>query len=231
MGYIIISHQANPRKLNRNEEVLGAHFFSYLVQNERSKNPGVVKIFKNVIKKVADRRVSELNENTWPNGTSEPSRWWGSQTAQGQYADPILMQCRLTREQKYIDAASQLMDYNMGLNPIGKCFMSGTGFNRVEDPLYHDSYPMKLKGLGPAPGLLVFGPADSRQQLKEKCPLMIPDISTMPAQRKWLDNRRNVSGCEFTIPESLSYPAVVYTILSGGGKWDRVTDLYSESQD
>lgn len=219
------THQANPRKLNRREEVLGAHFFSYLVQNERPKDPGVVKIFEDIIKKVADRRVNELNENPWPNGTSNPSRWWGSQTAQGQYADPILMQWRLTGEQKYIDAASQLMDYNMGLNPMGKCFMSGIGFDRVEDPLHHDSYPMKSKGWGPAPGLLVFGPSNSRQHYKESCPMMIPDISTMPDQRKWLDNRRNISGCEFTIPESLTYPGVVYTILSGGGKWDRKTQL------
>jgi endoglucanase len=219
------THEANPRKLNRNQEVLGAFFFSYLVQDKRAKDPGVEKIFRDIIGKVADRRVRELNENPWPNGTSEPSRWWGSQTAQGQYADPVLMQWLLTGEQKYIDAASQLMDYNMGLNPIGKCYMSGTGFDRVEDPLHHDSYPMKLKGWGPAPGLLVFGPADSRQFQKENCPIMIPDLSTLPAQRKWLDNRRNVSGCEFTIPESLTYPGVVYTILSGGGIWDRKTQL------
>lgn len=223
------THQDNPRSIPNGKLILGAHFFSYLVQNERPKDPRVEKIFKDVIKKVADMRVSELNGNPWPNGTSEPSRWWGSQTAQGQYADPILMQWRLTGEQKYIDAASQLMDYNQGLNPMGKCFMTGTGFDRVQDPLHHDSYPMKLNGMGPAPGLLVFGPSDNRQQLKDKCPLMFPDISTMPGQRRWLDNRRNVSGCEFTVPESLSYPGVVYTILSGGGAWDRKTDPYQNS--
>jgi endoglucanase len=219
------THQNNPRSIPDGKLILGAHFFSYLLQNDRPKDPGVVKIFEDVIRKVADRRMSELNANLWPNGTSEPSRWWGSQTAQGQYADPLLMMWRLTGEQKYIDAASQLMDYNMGLNPIGKCYMSGIGFDRVEDPLHHDSYPMKLKGWGPAPGLLVFGPSNSRQQIKEKCPMMIPELNTMPAQRKWLDSRRNVSGCEFTVPESLAYPSAIYTILSGGGTWDRKTEL------
>lgn len=219
------SHQDNPRRIPRGNIILGAHFFSYLTQSERPQNDSLVKTFEGIIRKVADWRIQELENNIWPNGTSEPSRWWGSQTAQGQYADPLLMMWRLTGEQKYIDAASQLMDYNQGLNPMGKCFLSGTGFDRVEDPLHHDSYPMKLKGWGPAPGLQVFGPADSRQQQKENCPLMIPDLSTMPAQRKWLDNRRNVSGCEFTVPESLAYPSVVYTILSGGGKWDRKTEL------
>lgn len=219
------THQDNPRSIPKDDLILGAHFFSYLTDKERPKDEGVVKLFTEVIKKTAEWRIEELNTNPWPNGTSDPSRWWGSQTAQGQYADPILMMWRLTDDQKYIDAASQLMDYNMGLNPIGKSYMSGIGFDRVEDPLHHDSYPMKLKGWGPAPGLLVFGPADSRQFQKENCPVMIPDLSTVPAQRKWLDNRRNVSGCEFTVPESLSYPGVVYTILSGGGAWDRKTKL------
>jgi endoglucanase len=219
------THQNDPRSIPGKSLILGAHFFSYLVQNERPKDPGVVRFFEDVIRKVADRRVKELNDNLWPNGTSTPNRWWGSQTAQGEYADPILMQWRLTHEQKYIDAASQLMDYIQGLNPIGKCFLTGTGFDRTMDPLHHDSYSMKDRGWGPAPGILVFGPANTAQ-LKTDCPLMIPDIKSLPMQRKWMDNRRNVSGCEFTIDQSLAYSTVVYSILSKGGSWDRKTDPY-----
>lgn len=220
------THMSGPRSLSNRDILLGAHFFSYLLQNERPKDPGVVKIFEDVIRKVADIRVRELNENPYPNGTARPNRWWGSQTAQGQYADPLLMEWRLTGEQRYIDAASQLMDYNQGLNPIGKCYLTGTGFDRAEDPLHHDSYSMKEKGWGPAPGMPVFGPGNIAQ-LKTNCPLMIPDIKSLPAQRQWLDSRKNVSGNEFTIPESIAYPSVVYTILSGGGAWDRKTDPYT----
>lgn len=223
------THMSGPRNLSSRDVLLGAHFFSYLVQNERPKNAEIVRCFKDAIRKAADARIRELNENPYPNGTSNPNRWWGSQTAQGQYADPLLMQWRLTGEQKYIDAASQLMDYNQGLNPIGKCYLTGTGFDRAEDPLHHDSYSMKEKGWGPAPGLPVFGPGNIAQ-LKENCPLMIPDIKTLPAQRQWLDSRKNVSGCEFTIPESIAFPSVIYTILSGGGMWDRKTSLYPENK-
>jgi endoglucanase len=219
------NHQLNPREVHDTKVLLGAHFFSYLVQNERPKDPGVVKLFEEVIRKVADRRLKELNENPWPNGTSSPNRWWGSQTAQGQYADPLLMQWRLTGEQKYIDAASQLMDYNQGLNPIGKCYLTGTGFDRTEDPLHQDSYPSKLKGWGPEPGIQVFGPGNIRQ-LNNPCPSMIPDIKTLPAQRQWMDNRKNVSGNEFTVPESITFPSVVYTILCNGKKWNQKTDPY-----
>jgi endoglucanase len=219
------NHHENPRRVHDTDVLLGAHFFSYLLQDERPKDPVVVKHFKDAILNVAELRINELESNPWPNGTSEPNRWWGSQTAQGQYADPILMQWRLTGEQRYIDAASQLLDYNQGLNPIGKSFLTGTGFDRVEDPLHHDSYPMKERGWGPAPGIQVFGPGNIAQ-LKNQTPEMIPDIEGLPAQRQWLDNRRNVSGNEFTVPESITFPSVIYTILSGGGVWDRETELY-----
>lgn len=45
----------------------------------------------------------------------------------------------------------------------------------------------------------------------------------------WLDSRLNVSGNEYTVPESITYPSVIYTILSGGGSWDKETNLYNET--
>jgi endoglucanase len=219
----------NPRSIQEGEIILGPHFFSYLVQNERPQDEAVVKVFEAAIKKTADKAIEELTNNPYPNGTDNPNRWWGSQTAQGQYADPCLMQWRLTKEQKYINAVSQLMDYNQGLNPIGKCYLTGIGFDRTWDPLHHDSYPMKAKGWGPAPGLQVFG-AGNLSQIKNGAPGMIPDVKTLPAQRQFVDNRMYVSLTEFTIPESLSFPAVVYVILAEGGKWNKDKDPYKLSE-
>ena len=48
-----------------------------------------------------------------------------------------------------------------GLNPIGKCFMTGIGFNRVHNPHDRESAYTKSKGWGPRPGILVFGPGGS----------------------------------------------------------------------
>lgn len=220
------NHQDNPRRVHNTDVMLGAHFVSYLVQNERPKDPNLVKKMEEVIGKVANYRIQEFEKNPWPNGTAEPNRWWGSQTAQGQYSDPLIIQWRLTSEQKYIDVASQLMDYNQGINPIGKSFLTGVGFDRTEDPLHHDSYPMKDKGWGPAPGLQVFGPGNL-QQLNKGFPPMVPDIHTLPAQRQWADNRKNVSGNEFTVPESITYPSVIYTILAEGKVWNRKIEPFS----
>jgi endoglucanase len=217
-------HDGNPRETADKEVLLGAYFFSYLAQTDRPKDPDVVKMFESTLKVVAEKRMAELDATPYPNGTLQPNRWWGSQTAQGQYADPLIMLWRLTKEQKYIDAACKLMDYNLGVNPLGKSYMTGIGFDRTNDPLHHDSYPMKDKGWGPAPGLLVFGPGNLKQ-LKEQCPEMIPDIRTLPPQRQYLDNRKHVSANEFTVPESLAYPSVIYTILAQGGIWDKKTIL------
>ncbi len=229
-GFYKENHQGNPRRVHDTNVLLGAHFFSYLVQDDRPRDPSVVQYFEEAISSVADWRIKELEKNPWPNGTSEPNRWWGSQTAQGQYADPILMQWRLTGEQKYIDAASQLMDYNQGLNPIGKCYLTGSGFDRVTDPLNHDSYVRKLRGWGPNPGIQIFGPGNIAQLL-EGAPAMIPALETLPAQRQWFDNRLNVSGSEYTIPESITFPSVIYTILSGGKTWDRKTIPFDSLED
>jgi endoglucanase len=220
----VTSHLENTRNVTNSNIIIGSYFVSYLTQNIQPKDTGVVRLFKNAFLNAATNQIIDLEANPWPNGSSKPNRWWGSQTAQGQYADPLLIQWKLTGEQKYIDAASQLMDYNQGLNPVGKSYLTGIGFDRTSDPLHHDSYPMKEKGWGSAPGIQVFGPGCT-ELLKESCPKMIPDINSLPAQRQYMDNRRNVSANEFTIPESLAYPSVIYTILSEGGIWDRKTTL------
>ncbi|MFY0650689.1 MAG: glycoside hydrolase family 9 protein [Cyclobacteriaceae bacterium] len=222
-------HENNPRAIQKGEVVFGAHFSSYLTNNTQVKDPEIVEIFENAIRATAVKRINELYENPYPNGTANPNRWWGSQTAQGQYAESSILQWRLTGEQKYIDAASVLMDYNQGLNPVGKCYLTGIGFDRTEDPLHHDSYPMKVQGWGPAPGLQVFGPGNLKQINRGFVP-MYPDVHSLPAQRQFVDHRRYVSVTEFTIPESITFPSVIYTILAEGGKWDGKSDPYDLEQ-
>lgn len=222
----LVRHEHNPRSIQRGEIVFGAHFSSYLTNNLRHKNPEIVKIFEDAIRETANKRVTELFENPYPNGTADPNRWWGSQTAQGQYAESCILQWRLTGEQEYMDAASVLMDYNQGLNPMGKCYLTGIGFDRTWDPLHHDSYPMKARGWGPAPGLQVFGPGNLKQ-INEGFVPMYPEVHSLSAQRQFVDHRKYVSVTEFTIPESLAFPSVIYTILSEGCSWDGKTDPYN----
>ena len=130
---------------------LASFFYSYIVAKDRPTDPAVVDRFKAAIKAAADKEIGYLAANAYPVGTPANLRWWGSNTAQGQYAYPCLLQWSLTKEQKYIDAVSQLMDYAQGLNPLGKCYMTGTGFNRVHNPHDRESAYTKRRA-GAAPG-------------------------------------------------------------------------------
>ena len=127
----------------------------------------------------------------------------------------------MTKEQKYIDAVSQLMDYNQGLNPIGKCYVCGTGFNRVHNPHDRESAYTIEQGWGPRPGILVFGPGGRGRGTS------VPDVRSLPRERRFIDNLPSIQWTEFTIYQSLCFPAAVYPVLAQGGKWDDTKDPFA----
>ena len=197
---------------------LASFFFSYIIEKNRPTDPAVVARFKAAIRAAADREIGHMNANAYPVGTPLNLRWWGSNTAQGQYAYPCLLQWALTKEQKYIDAVSQLMDYDQGLNPIGKCYVCGIGFNRVHNPHDRESAFTKKKGWGPRPGILAFGPGGSGKGVS------VPEVTTLARERRYIDNLPSIQWTEFTVYQSLCFPAAVYPVLSQGGKWDETKD-------
>ncbi len=203
---------------------LASFFFSYIIEKNRPTDPEVVTRFKAAIQAAADREIGYLGANAYPVGTPRNLRWWGSNTAQGQYAYPCLLQWALTKEQKYIDAVSQLMDYDQGLNPIGKCYVCGIGFNRVHNPHDRESAFTKKQGWGPRPGILVFGPGGSGRGVS------VPDVATLPRERRYIDNLGSIQWNEFTVYQSLCFPAAVYPVLAQGGKWDETQDPFAVGQ-
>jgi endoglucanase len=203
---------------------LASFFYSYIVAKDQPTDADVVDRFKAAIKAAADKEIGYLAGNAYPVGTPANLRWWGSNTAQGQYAYPCLLQWSLTKEQKYIDAASQLMDYAQGLNPIGKCYMTGLGFNRVHNPHDRESAYTKRQGWGPRPGILVFGPGGRGRGVS------VPAVTGLARERRYIDNLGSIQWSEFTIYQSLCFPAAVYPILAQGGRYDERIDPFSLQQ-
>jgi endoglucanase len=200
---------------------LASYFFSYIIEKTRPTDPKVVEQFKAAIKAAADKEIEYLNANAYPVGTPSNLSWWGSNVAQGQYAYPCLLYWALTKEQKYIDAASQLMDYSQGLNPLGKCYVTGIGFNRVYNPHDRESAYTKQMGWGPRPGILVFGPGLRSNGVQ------VPPISGLARERVYIDHQATIQWNEFTVYQSLCFPASVYPILAQGGKWDATKDPFA----
>src|SRR5208283_2297932 len=203
---------------------LASFFYSYIVAKDRPTDPAVVDRFKAAIKVAADKEIGYLAANAYPVGTPANLRWWGSNTAQGQYAYPCLLQWSLTKEQKYIDAVSQLMDYAQGLNPLGKCYMTGIGFNRVHNPHDRESAYTKRQGWGPRPGILVFGPGGSGRGVS------VPPVSSLARERRYIDNLGSIQWSEFTIYQSLCFPSAVYPVLAQGGKYNARVDPFTSGQ-
>jgi len=203
---------------------LASFFFSYIIEKIRPTDPAVVDRFKEAIKAAADKELEYLNANAYPVGAPLNLRWWGSNTAQGQFAYPCLLQWALTKEQKYMDAASQLMDYTQGLNPIGKCYVTGIGFNRVHNPHDRESAYTEEKGWGPRPGILVFGPGGTGKGTS------VPAVTTLARERRFIDNLPSIQWTEFTVYQSLCFPAAVYPVLAQGGKWDETKDPFARQQ-
>jgi endoglucanase len=201
-------------------------FMSYIIEKTRPTDPAVVAQFKGALKDTADKEIEILSSNAYPVGAPASVTWLGGNTAQAQYAYPILLEWALTRDQKYLDAVCQLMDYVHGLNPLGKCYVSGIGFDRIHNPHERESAYAESKGLGPRPGILVFGPG---KQSGRRGP-QIPRASDLPRERDYVDHLGAWQYNEFTVYQSLVFPAAIYPVLAQGGKWDPTKDPFATQQ-
>lgn len=203
---------------------LPSFFFGYVLAPESKTDAYTVGVFRKALEYAADLQESFFTLNAYPTGVPATVNWWGSNVAQGQYSFPALMMWRLTKDQKYMDMISQMMDYALGLNPLGKCFMTQMGFNQVIWPHDRESQYTYEQGWGPRPGILVFGPGNYVTEYPS-----YPEITraTTPRERAYIDIQANYKNNEYTIYQSLCFPSVIYSVLAGGCNWDpKATDPF-----
>jgi endoglucanase len=193
-----------------------AYIFSYIVAKNVPTDPTIVEYFKSAIKNAADTIITELNKYAYPVGNNSGTGGWGHNVKQPLYACATMLQWSLTKEQKYIDAASELMDYKLGLNPVGISYVTGLGFHQVHNPHDRESAYTIKKGWGPKPGITVFGPGIIGWRRKTQT---LPPINEMAKERQYIDDRSMITFNEFTIFETMSHDAF-YNVLANGGKWN-----------
>ena len=127
-------------------------------QKKAATDPEIVNFFKKAIKEAADANIEELRRHAYPVGNNPDGRAWGHNVRQPQYAAAPLLQWMLSGDQKYFDAASELMDYKLGLNPVGISYVTGLGFHQVHNVHDRESAYTASLGQGSKPGITVFGP-------------------------------------------------------------------------
>ena len=215
-----------------------AHFISYLM-TDKAVDPELCREMKSKILKAAEtggymgKRTSEY---PYPVGVTK-SFGWGAGTSQGKYADVYCFAYRLTddeaKKQDYFDEVSQYADYTLGLNPLGKSFVTGLGQNRVNSPLHLDSWFTKYgKGdhegdpKGNVPGIVVFGPSEGRSKAsyqKVVSDKLYPSWDALPLQRRWGDGWSLVSGNEFSTWSILVWNVCMHGFLYHAGLSDAKT--------
>lgn len=200
-----------------------AYILSYVLAKDVSTDPVIVNFFKQAIKDAADANIVELKNHAYPVGNNPGQGGWGHNVRQPQYACAPLLQWMLSKEQKYMDAASQLMDYKLGLNPIGICYVTGLGAHQVYNIHDRESAYTISKGWGPKPGITAFGPGVTGRRSRAN---VVPPLNELAKERQFVDDRAIINFTEFTIFETMHYDAL-YTVLAGSGKWNG-KDPYKE---
>jgi endoglucanase len=206
---------------------LTSYFMSYIIATNVPTNPNVVSYFKSMLQTAANEEIGYLTNDAYPvgwptndNPYSVNHYFSGPFTSQGEFAYPCLMEWALTGLQQYINAASELMDYDQGLNPLGKCYMTGIGFNQVHNPEQRESiYSEEMGWGGPQPGITVYGPGVTAASAGETAALQLPAASGLPRERLWVDDLGNYQWNEFTVYQCEVFPAAVYPVLAQGVSW------------
>ncbi|GHB67880.1 glycoside hydrolase family 9 protein [Persicitalea jodogahamensis] len=104
-------------------------------------------------------------------GHSKSDYAWGSSSVAANQGMAIMQAYRLTQDRKYLNAALTNVDYLLGRNGTGYCFLTGFGSKRVMHPHHRPSVADGVTE--PVPGLLSGGPNPGKQ---DKCPTYTSDL-------------------------------------------------------
>ena len=190
------------------------YFFGYLMTG-RETDSGIRNAFLDKLRQSADNQLKVLNGQPYPLGEA-PDLAWGTATNQGRYAEPMMLMHRLTGEQKYLDGVSQLADYSLGLNPLGKSYVTGLGQNPPNNPLQLDSYFTNKNGLGNVPGIVIYGPVvnpGNAEYTKVVWEKVYPEWHTLPEQKRYTEGWSLVIANEFTTWETMALNVCLHGFL------------------
>ena len=118
---------------------------------------------KNRLLEMADDFVKSIEENAFAvvMGQSPRDFIWGSNSVAANQGIFLIYAYKLTQNSKYLNAALSNVNYLLGQNATGYCFVTGFGAKRVMHPHHR---PSEADGIvEPVPGLLAGGPNPGMQ--------------------------------------------------------------------
>ncbi|HYF29580.1 MAG TPA: glycoside hydrolase family 9 protein [Chitinophagaceae bacterium] len=152
----------------------------YSLVRQRDLLPGysvpLVKQMRDSILAIADAYLSKISSSAFATvmGQSRRDFVWGSNAVAANQGILLITAYFLSNDKKYVYAAAGNLDYILGRNATGYCFVTGAG---AKSPMHPHHRPSEADGIPePVPGLLAGGPNPGRQ---DKCnyPFTEPEMA------------------------------------------------------
>lgn len=135
----------------------------------------MVKLMRRRLLAIADGFIDHISSNAFETvmGQSRKDFLWGSNAVAANQGILLINAYFLTKDKDYISGAMSNLDYLLGRNATGYCFVTGFG---TKSPMHPHHRPSVADGIDdPVPGLLVGGPNPTRQ---DKCHYLFTDPET-----------------------------------------------------
>jgi endoglucanase len=136
----------------------------------------MVQLMQKRMLKIADDYIAHVSSNAFATvmGQTKKDFVWGSNGVAANQGILLINAYFLTGDKKYISGALANLDYLLGRNATGYCFVTGFG---TKSPMHPHHRPSIADGIEePVPGFLVGGPNPGRQ---DKChyPFTDPEVA------------------------------------------------------
>ena len=179
-------------------------------------------VIHKLIENMADELVEYSQNSAYgtPMGASEKNFGWGSNSEAANQGVLLINAFKITRDQKYLDAAIDNLDYLLGRNATGFSFLTGFGEKSTRDPHHRPSEADKVEE--PVPGFLAGGP-NPGQQDKQNCGHLYTIEHQYPAT-SYIDER-----CSYATNEIAINWNAPFVYLANALEAIRINDIFPAS--
>lgn len=159
----IKQYMATPFVLPSWSNVHALGCYSLLRNKAKLKDDAMLQTFKQQVMQQADSYAASIAASAFGcvMGQSKTDYEWGSNSVAANQGIVLMNAWLITQQPVYLNAALTNINYLMGCNATGYCFVTGLG---TKSPMHPHHRPSVADGITePVPGLLVGGPNPGRQ--------------------------------------------------------------------